>query len=258
MTTGLEDTIETVPIRADVPVSMHPSSLIPFGKVLNQEGTIGVQALAAAREALTTAYTAFSQVEDAVKSLPLGDETRMIGGRPTKVSAGAIEELVQAVGKSEERVIGAVQRRYDELRRHREALNTRVANALDVPSRKTPEGLAVAGAIWAHVKSLPSDKRMSFLTKAVEDGDKTTVAAVLHAPAYLSGMTDKQMATLRHRAAHVFAPTDAAQLEAVEAVMDRVAAAGSRVVERYGRVREMASPSAAHSKQKIKALAEGK
>jgi hypothetical protein len=90
----------------------------------------------------------------------------------------------------------------------------------------------------------------------VEAGDKQTVAAILHAPAYLSGLTDKQMEALRQRAAYAFAPRESTQLEAVRNASSMVAAAGSRLMERFDRVRAMSSSAEGHTRAKIKTLSE--
>lgn len=243
-------------IRTDVPISLHPGSLNPLTRTLNQEGTVGARALGIARSAMTAAYAAYANVEDAVQSLPLGDEVRMVNGRPTKLAIGAIDQLVTATEAASGRILASIQKGYEELEKIGAALDERIATALDDPARKPPPGIAVATEIRGYVKGLPDAKRTAFAHAAVEAGDKATVAAILHAPAYLSGFTDKHLATLRQRAAAAFAPVDNAQREAVRDASDKVAAAGSRLVERFGRVRAMASPAATNSRDKIKALAE--
>lgn len=250
----MADTTNGVPIRPDVPIALHPGSLGNIAPVLDKEGSPGARALALAQSALTIAYTSYAKVEDAVSSLPLGNEVRMVNGRPTQLSAGAIDELVSATDGASKRVLAAVQKNYEELEKISQTLGQQVAAAVDDPARKTPEGLAVATEIRAHMKGLPEAKRSAFAYSAVEAGDKQTVAAILHAPAYLSGLTDRQMATLRHRAELTYAPNESAQLEAVRSASDMLASAGSRLVERYSRVQAMASSDKANTRAKIKAL----
>lgn len=252
----MTDTTNGVPILPNIPISLHPGSLGNIAPALAQEGTVGARGLSIAQAALTTAYTAYAKVEEAVGSLPLGDEVRMVNGRPTKLAAGAVDELVAASDSASKRVLTVIQKNYDELSKIGQQLDEHIAAAIDDPARKTPVGLSVATEIRAHVKALPDGKRATFAYAAVEAGDKQTVAALLHAPAYLSGLTDKQMAALRQRAAHAFAPTETTQLEAIRNASDMVAAAGSRLVERFGRVQAMASGAKASSRKKIAALGE--
>ena len=250
----MADTTNGVEIRPNVPISLHPGSLGNIAPALAQEGTLGARALSIAQTALTTSYTAYAKVEDAVGSLPLGNEVRMVNGRPTRLAAGAVDQLVSATEAASTRVLASVQKGFDDLANIERQLEEAVATAIDDPGRKTPVGLSVATEIRAHVKGLSDTKRSSFAYAAVEAGDKQTVAALLHAPAYLSGLTDKQMTALRQRAAYAFAPTESAQLEAVSKASNMVAAAGSRLGERYARVQSMASADKASSRAKIKAL----
>lgn len=48
--------------------------------------------------------------------------------------------------------------------------------------------LSIAAEIRAHAKSLPAEKRHEFLRQAINEGDSTSVSAVLGAPGYLSGI----------------------------------------------------------------------
>ena len=71
-------------------------------------------------------------------------------------------------------------------------------------------------------------------TEIVETGDLTTIAAVLSAPAYLSGLTEKQHDLIRTFAAQTLAPEQTAQrAEAVEA-LGRVTKANDHFMERIG------------------------
>lgn len=250
----MTDTTNGVPILPNIPISLHPGSLGNIAPALSQEGTPGARALSIAQAALTTSYTAYAKVEEAVGSLPLGDEVRMVNGRPTKLAGGAVDQLVAATEGASKRVLSVVQKNYEELGKIEQTLDQQVAAAIDDPARKTPVGLSVATEIRAHVKALPDGKRATFAYAAVEAGDKQTVAALLHAPPYLSGLTDKQMAALRQRAAHAFAPVETTQLEAVRNAADMVASAGSRLVERFSRVQAMASSAEGKSRAKIAAL----
>lgn len=47
---------------------------------------------------------------------------------------------------------------------------------------------SIAGEIRAYAKNLPSEQRHKFIQQAIDEGDHTTVSALLGAPAYLSGL----------------------------------------------------------------------
>lgn len=47
---------------------------------------------------------------------------------------------------------------------------------------------SISAEIRAYAKNLPNEKRHAFIQQAIDEGDHTTVSAVLGAPAYLSGL----------------------------------------------------------------------
>lgn len=74
-----------------------------------------------------------------------------------------------------------------------------------------------------HVKSLSS------LIEAVKQ-DKRTVSAILSAPAYLSGLSDDNMAVLRDQAVSTWAPDQQAKLNEAKASLSRVQKARDRAI----------------------------
>jgi hypothetical protein len=254
-------------------MTLHPDSLLGVGRSLNQPDTLGMSALSAAREGLRLCYDLFGKMNDAELHLQaiaaparrrqhpaekggrteISGDVRMVNGKPTRVVDA--EEFIAAAEKAFARVSPAIDRRIKELNGYRDTLATRVAAALDNPTRKTPEGLALAAEVRAHIKGLKKDdERVQFVAAAIETGDVPTVAAVLHAQPFLSGLAPASHATLRARAAAKFAPLDNAQLEATEAAIDHVSASGSTLVKRYGEIVALRNVPAAKAAQSIKAL----
>lgn len=264
-------TDDAVPIRADIPLDHHPDSLLGVAKALNEPGSLGINALAAAREAMRLGYEAMGRLNDAERDMnavgdpavrrqhPGGrteytDNVRMIRGRPTRVQDAT--EFIDAAEKAFVRTAPAIDRRMAELRGYRETLAKRVAAALDHPARKTAEGLALASEVRAHMKGMKrAEERLSHAMRAVEAEDKTTVAAILHAPAYLSGLTDEAHALVRARAAAKFATLDSAQLDATDAAIRQVMNAGNAMVRRYGEVLALRRAPAAKAASSLRALA---
>lgn len=266
---------ESTPIRADVPLGLHPDSLLGIGQALSTEGTLGVTVLSAAREGLRLCYDLFGRMNDAERDLQaiadparrrqhpaersgrteFSDNVRMKNGRPTRVVDA--EEFITAAETAYNRVAPAIDRRVKELNGYRDTLATRVATALDHPMRKTPEGLALAAEVRSHIKAMKKpDERMKFVVQAIDTGDVPTVAAVLHAQPFLSGFDPATHATLRARAAAKFAPVDNAQLEATEAALERVTGAGAALVKRYGDILALRNVPAAKAAKSLRALGE--
>ena len=270
MSTPFDD---PVPVRADVPMTLHPDSLLGIGRALNQPDTLGMSAFSAAREGLRLCYDLFGKMNDAELHLQaiaeparrrqhpaerggrteVSGNVRMVNGKPTRVVDA--EEFITAAERAFARVGPAIDRRVKELDGYRDTLATRVATALDHPTRKTPEGLALAAEVRAHIKGLKKpEQRVQFVAAAIESGDVPTVAAVLHAQPFLSGLEPATHATLRARAAAKFAPVDNAQLEATEAAIAHVTASGSTLVKRFGEVVALRNAPAAKAAKSLKAL----
>jgi len=264
---------DSTPIRPDVPLGLHPDSLLGIGEPLDVEGTLGTNVLAAARESLRLCYDLFGRMNDAERDLQAiadparrrqyaadkggrtdySDNVRMKNGKPTRVVDA--EEFIVAAEQAFARVGPAIDRRLKELEGYRTTLEQRVATALDHPARKTPEGLALAAEVRSHIKAMKKpDERMKFVAQAIDTGDIPTVAAVLHAQPFLSGFAPEAHTTLRARAAAKFAPVDDAQLSATDAAIRHVTASGSALVKRYGDVIALRNAPAAKAAKSIKAL----
>lgn len=265
---------ESTPIRADVPISLHPDSLLGIGEPLAAEGTLGTNVLAAAREALRSGYDLFGRMNDAERDLQaiaeparrrqhpverggrteLSGDIRMVKGKPTRVVDA--EEFITAAEKAFDRVAPTIDRRVAELNGYRDTLATRVATALDNPTRKTPEGLALAAEVRAHIKGMKADQRAGFVSQAIDRGDLPTVAAVLHAQPFLSGLEPASHEMLRARAAAKFAPVDSAQLAATEAAIDHVCTSTSALVKRMGDISALRNVPAAKAAKSLRVLGE--
>jgi hypothetical protein len=263
-------TEDGVPIRADIPLDHHPDSLLGIGRALSEPGSLGVSALAAAREAMRIGYEAMGRLNDAERDMnamgdpvirrqhpggrvEYGDNVRMIRGRPTRVQDAT--EFIDAAERAFARTAPAIDRRMRELRGYRDTLAARVASAIDNPARKTAEGLALASEVRSHMKGMKrAEDRLSHAMRAVEAEDKTTVAAILHAPAYLSGLTDEALAIVRTCAAAKFAPLDSAQLDATEAAIRQVMGAGNALTRRFGEVLALRNAPAARAANSLRTL----
>lgn len=252
---------DEVELRVDVPPDMHPDALMGLAKVLDVELTVGRAALSAGREALAAMYRVYGAWNDAElalqaaappaqrRQLPANDprlripgldrsisgDVRMLDGKPVRFH-GRENEYVEAAGKAFEVAAKTVDARVKALAGFRDGLAKRVAEALDNPARRTAEGLALAAEVRSHVKNLPDSKRWLFVTEAVEASDLPTVAAVLAAQPFLSGLSAKQGANARELAACKFAPVHHGQLAATEAVIDRVKAGSQSLLDRYSKV----------------------
>lgn len=237
---------DKIEVRHDVPIRMHPDSLLNHMDTLNQDNTIGISALSAAREALKICHNAYGRINDAEAALekaPPSIAYRRDGKILNDQNAGMVNEtpavrvdreaFFEAAEKAFTRIVPQVDRRLRELDGIKEALSKRVATAIDEAARRTPEALALAREVRNHVKGLSNKARITFVVGAIEANDKATLGAVLHAQPFLSGLDNTAHGTLRERAAAKFAPVDLAQLAATTAAIEQVANAVSLLLERY-------------------------
>lgn len=178
-------------IRLDIPPDHHPAVVKGDGP----GATLG-------RTALTGIYEAYGKINDTAAKV--ADK-----GRLASAAQPFAERAVQQAGRA-----------VTTLRKQVEHLDSEIATAL-----KPPVEPNLAGQIRGHWAQ--SGKALTGVKAAIDDGDAATMSAVLNAPAYLSGLTDKNQAVLRLVAAQQFAPDMVAQrgeaadaLERVERVTD--------------------------------------
>ncbi|WP_333830519.1 hypothetical protein [Pararhodobacter sp.] len=102
-----------------------------------------------------------------------------------------------------------------------------------------PMDTAAAGRfgreIRDHVKALPDGKRTPFVIDAIERGDFDAAAAVLSAPAYLSGLTEAMQANLVRQWHTKQNPVKEKRLRAMQAALDLVHQRGGLVFKELER-----------------------
>ena len=246
------------PIRTDVPPAMHPDALMNLSDMLTQKDTLGVNVWNVARDALQLCYHSYGMLNDTEKSVKEVQSTRrLVDGRPTEVAATS-KELGNAAEAAWKRVAPMIDRKVKELTGTQSVLANRVAEALDDPIRKTPVGIALASEVRGYVKSLPLEERTAFIANAITEGDKATVAAILHAQPFLSGLSPLAHSNMRKQAAAKFAPLDSAQYDAANTAIEYVTQAGSTLAGRYAKVmRSMRQTPVEKAADHLKALAGG-
>jgi hypothetical protein len=225
-----------VKVRGDVPMNMHPAVIRPGAPD---------PVTAVATEALGIMYETYGTIEDAYRALvETADGERYQPGEVSKgirhvdqglrVVTGHEGDFVEAVTAAFERVAPRVDVRLAEMEKNRARIAAKVEEALGKPDDLAPE-------IRAHVRSIRGNaQQLKFLNDRIVAKDVRTVAAVLSAPPYLSGLTAANHETARNAAEANLAPDDYRQLKATEAAIEAVRLASSRFVERYGEAMSLA------------------
>jgi hypothetical protein len=226
--------LEAPDIRGDVSPSMHPTSLAAHARALDVAGTMGQHVYTDAHTALTVAYTCMGNLRDVRKQVEKQYRTRrevVQNGQVTHAVAYP-EQFFAGVDRAMERASRQIDSADAGIRAKITSLASRVETMLSDPSAKTP----VAAEIRAHAKGLTDTKRMAFIRDAINVKDKASVAALLSAPAYLSGLSTEQADVARKMAEETFAQVESAQLHAAEKVLERVREAGAQLVGYYGEI----------------------
>lgn len=192
-------------IRLDIPPDHHPATVRGESPGAN----LG-------RRALTGIYDAYGKINDTAAAV--ADKGR----------------LASAAQPFAEKAVANAGRAMATLKAQIEHLDGEIAQRL----RPTVEP-NLAGQIRAHWAGAPGAKALEGVRKAIADGDAATMSAVLSAPAYLSGLSDKSQAVLRLVAAEHFAPEQTARRNETVDALDRVEKANSHFMETIaGRLNE--------------------
>lgn len=262
----------TIEIRADVPISIHPNVLSLHAAALEHKPG----ALATAQAALQNAYGWLGAVNDAEQALSalaaseapakrrqlpsgrseyLGDLRLTSNG--LRQFSGQEEELAEAAGVHMQRVTKKIDFARTNLEETASTLNKAVAFALTDPDGASPTGIALAGEIRAHTKSLPKNDRFGFLQDAIHNGDLPTVAAVLQGAPFLSGLTVEEQGNARSIAAEKFARQTVTEHAAVSKLIEAVELAGQEVLKRFQKVQIGADTPRAKANRQLAALKRG-
>lgn len=226
--------LEAPDIRGDVSPSMHPTSLAAHARALDVQGTMGQHVYTDAHTALTVAYTCMGNLRDVRKQVETQFQTRREVVRDGKVVRAVAypEQFFAGVDREFARAARQMDSADAGIRAKINSLASRVETMLSDPSAKTQ----VAAEIRAHAKGLTDTKRMAFIRDAINAKDKASVAALLSAPAYLSGLSKEQADVARKMAEETFAQVESAQLHAAERVLERVREAGGQLTAYYGEI----------------------
>ncbi len=190
-------------VRLDIPPDHHPAVIRGDGP----GATLG-------RDALTGIYDAYGKINDTASKV--ADK-----GRLASAAQPFAERAVQRAGRA-----------ITTLRSQVEHLDDEIGKALRPPVE--PGLAAQIRSHWAR-----HDKALSRLRRVIEDGDAATASAVLNAPAYLSGLSDKDQAILRQMAAQRFAPDKVARRDETTDALARVERATDHFMQTIaGQLRE--------------------
>ncbi|MBW7057843.1 hypothetical protein KY389_14355 [Paracoccus bogoriensis] len=240
-----------IPVRSDISPEVHPGALARYSEVLNVEGTSGPSAFSLATGVLTEIYTSVGAVNDAVQAFEesgAGRQRRLVGGKVTEVTLPS-DELITAVEARFNRSAKAVDTGIAWLRATAKSLEGTIAEMWDAPTNKT----AHANEVRAFASR--QDSALDFVRSRIEADDRSTVAAILLAPPFLSGLTDEQAKLLKRMAEERWCPVERRQADAVAAMTEHAIRASASLTAAYTKVLAQRDNPKVVASRKIRELA---
>jgi hypothetical protein len=137
-------------------------------------------------------------------------------------------------------------------------LEQQIANRLRNPRANETSVAHVADSIRNHVKNLGSESAASaFVHNAIVAGDHETVAAVLSAPPFVSGLNREMHAHLRDMAEQKFSPDEYADRQTLRKLGEHMTMASSLFLGRTNEMLPKPNLAAAENARALKALKDG-
>ncbi|MBY0321613.1 MAG: hypothetical protein K2X72_23020 [Reyranella sp.] len=143
-------------------------------------------------------------------------------------SAWTDERKIIELSKHAQRQFDTIAKRFDSTASLLSKQIAHIEGELTAPV-ESKAALSISREIREHVKGLSSDQRMTFLERAITDGDATSLTALLGAPAYLSGMNAEMKAIYVRRYRERLEPVKAKRLKALNAARELIIERGALV-----------------------------
>jgi hypothetical protein len=205
--------------------------------------------IAAARHELDELARSGLQPTDSTRRLAEHGLSRMVGGRQTVTTPH--NQLVEAGNKAIEVASGKADHAYGQLQKAEAALELSITDGL----RDLAFGQQVAVETRAMLRGEQDPaKRLGMVMSAAQKGDLPMVAAILSAPAYLSGLTDEQRTLVRETAAHAVVPQLKARRDAARKAQELLRRAGGHLIEELGVLKRYQQTGAARVSAAVAAI----
>jgi hypothetical protein len=184
-------------IDTSIPLDNHPDALT--GDALGPH-------LEVAKDALRNIYDTWATINRLEKEV-----------KDKRALAVEVDNVLTRVGRTTDTRIAELQKA--------EELNDAALHSV-LESKGSDPAAAEIRAHFARQKHPAAE-----LTKAILANDSRTTRAVLAAPAYLSGLTGKEDATIRDIALQIFAPDNHAKREQLDRAIARIERAGTEFLK---------------------------
>lgn len=170
------------------------------------EETAGV--LARTESAFAHAYEQLAKMFDASEA---------VRADPTLTEAAAVLRIADYGDKA----FTGMAKRFDDAAANLKTIVASIETELTAPVESKASS-TLSAEIRAYAAKLPDGERISFVRKAITDGDTRTASAILGAPAYLSGLTSDMQAVLTRQFHEHSNPLQAKRLKAAQAGLELI------------------------------------
>lgn len=184
--------------------SLHPINVRELDGYDDETASI----LAMTEEAFGHAYAQLGKVHDASEA---------VRSDPTLTEAA---QLVKAQDYAD-KVLTGIAQRFDGAAANLKTIIDGIERELSAPVESKASN-SLSAEIRAYVANLPEGERMSFVRRAITDGDTRSATAVLGAPAYLSGIDAGMQGILTRMFHEHHQPLQAKRLKAAKAGLDLI------------------------------------
>jgi len=135
--------------------------------------------------------------------------------RAAQTNVADKQKLADVAKRAVERSLAVADQKLERLHQSRQTVAAQIDG---VVRPKAPDSVA------SEIRTYMQGRKEAFTTLAqsIQKGDRRTVAAVLTAPAYLSGLTDNQYGTLLEMAQKVFCPEETQTVADLDRAIARV------------------------------------
>lgn len=164
---------------------------------------------------LAMTESAFAHTYEQLKKV--FDASEAVRAVPTLTEAAA---AIKAQDYADKAFTGMAQR-FDAAAANLKTIVASIETDLTAPVESKASS-TLSAEIRSYVAKLPDGERMSFVRKAITDGDARTATAILGAPSYLSGLTPDMQAVLTRMFHEHHEPIKSKRLKAAQAGLDLI------------------------------------
>jgi hypothetical protein len=251
-------------INTAVPPETHPAMLDPLvGEHIAEDHPV----IAAGRDALSAMYDTLGKIRDARNDLdafqragltPINFAEDNLAARGLNVSpegrvavARSPNQLLSEAGtKAIEQASARADRAMATLVKQEEFYEGKIDEVL----RDLKYGAQIHAEARGWLRSLPEAERFGRIHEAARSGDLAMVAAVLGAPAQLSGLTEEQRTLVREAAARKVDPHLPAQRDAARRAQEIIRRAGAHLIGELASLEDYKRSPQARINRKIEEL----